>query len=152
VIDLIHLLNLKYIYIYITMGCFYSKNHYTYNKKNEKFNDPNDVTLKETKLAMKWLNINKSVISVEYFRKGMKVEQEHGKRYPKCNVTHNEILQTAQIALAHISEYEDYYDRLERMENEAEECWIGKQRKSLFLEDAKSNTKEIKKNKYKFLD
>jgi hypothetical protein len=56
---------------------------------------------------------------VEQFRAGMDVELEHGSRDPKTDVTGNDPIITAKIALAHLNEFPDYYTRLEAMENEA---------------------------------
>jgi len=60
---------------------------------------------------------------VEQFRRGMVVELEHGLHDPKTNVTDDDLLLTAKIALAHLNEFPDYYDRLEEMEEEAEAYW-----------------------------
>lgn len=75
---------------------------------------------KETgdKLGIKW-----DKFDVDQFRRGMDVELEHGTRDPLTNVTEDDILITGKIALAHLNEFPDYYDRLEKMEKEAEEFW-----------------------------
>jgi hypothetical protein len=52
--------------------------------------------------------------------RGMDVELEHGRRDPATNVTGDDPLLTARIALAHLREMPDYYTRLARMEAEAE--------------------------------
>jgi Mn-dependent DtxR family transcriptional regulator len=57
---------------------------------------------------------------VEQFRMGMDVELEHGLRDPVTNVTDDDPVVTAKIALAHLNELPDYYTRLRRMEAEAE--------------------------------
>ena len=52
--------------------------------------------------------------------KGFRVELEHGsQRHPVTNVTHDDPWVTTQIALAHLLEAPNYYDYLERMEEEA---------------------------------
>jgi hypothetical protein len=56
---------------------------------------------------------------VEQFRCGLEVELEHGLRDPSTNVTGDDPVMTAKIALAHLNEFPDYYTRLERMEEEA---------------------------------
>ena len=53
----------------------------------------------------------------------MDVELEHGNVNPLTNVTNNDPLATAKIALAHLNEYPDYYTRLDKMETEAEAFW-----------------------------
>jgi Protein of unknown function (DUF5661) len=57
---------------------------------------------------------------VEQFRMGMDVELEHGLRDVATNVTDDDPIFTAKIALAHLNEFPDYYTRLARMEAEAE--------------------------------
>lgn len=60
---------------------------------------------------------------VDQFCRGMNVELEHGTRDPFTNITGDDPLITGKIALAHLNEFPDYYDRLEKMEMEAEEFW-----------------------------
>jgi len=67
------------------------------------------------KLGIKW-----DKFDVEQFRMGMDVELEHGLCDPATNVTNDDPLITGKIALAHLNEFSDYYDRLEKMEEEAE--------------------------------
>ena len=69
------------------------------------------------------LGVDWSEIDVEQFRLGMDVELEHGARDPETNVTGDDIVLTGKIAWAHLKEYPDYYDRLEKMELEAEAYW-----------------------------
>lgn len=56
---------------------------------------------------------------VEQFRMGMEVEFGHGSHDPQTNVTNDDPLLTAKIALAHLKELPDYYTRLKKMEGEA---------------------------------
>lgn len=70
------------------------------------------------RLGIKW-----DEFDVEQFRKGMDVELEHGKRNQHTNVTNNDPLMTGKIALAHLNEFPDYYDRLENLEEEARIFW-----------------------------
>src|SRR5262245_66181613 len=65
---------------------------------------------------------------LEQFRAGMDVELEHGSRDPQTDVTGDDPILTGKIALAHMKEFPDYYERLERMEREAERDWAGKNR------------------------
>jgi hypothetical protein len=60
---------------------------------------------------------------LEQFRFGMDVEYEHGSHDPQTDVTHDDPIVTGKIALAHMKEFPDYYERLERMEAEAEQYW-----------------------------
>ena len=72
------------------------------------------------------LGIDWTKFDVEQFRMGMDVEMEHGIVNPVTNVTNNDPLITAKIALAHLNEFPDYYTRLKKMENEAEDHWMKK--------------------------
>lgn len=74
----------------------------------------------------KILGVQWDQFSVEQFWKGMEVELEHGTQNPLTDVTDDDKLLTGKIALAHLSEFPDYYDRLEIMEKEAEEYWAKK--------------------------
>jgi len=69
------------------------------------------------------LGIDWSKFDIEQFRVGMDVELEHGKVDPNTNVSNDDPLITGKIALAHLNEFPDYYDRLLKMEEEAEEYW-----------------------------
>jgi Protein of unknown function (DUF5661) len=60
-----------------------------------------------------------SPFDLEQFRIGMDVELEHGLHDSTTNVTDDDPVFTAKIALAHLNELPDYYTRLERMEREA---------------------------------
>ena len=59
----------------------------------------------------------------EQLRMGMDVELEHGLHDVLTNVSDDDPLVTAKIALAHLREFPDYYTRLERMEEEAKRDW-----------------------------
>ena len=77
----------------------------------------------EAKKIGEQLGIDWSKFDVEQFRVGMDVELEHGKIDPHTNVSNDDPLITGKIALAHLNEFPDYYDRLTEMEEEAEEYW-----------------------------
>ncbi len=70
------------------------------------------------KLGIKWNKFN-----VDQFRRGLNVELEHGKRDVDTNVSNDDSILTGKIALAHLKEFPDYYDRLEKMEKEADKFW-----------------------------
>ena len=69
------------------------------------------------------LGITWKEFDLEQFRRGMVVELEHGLHDPVTNVTDDDLFLTAKIALAHLNEFPDYYDRLEEMEEKAEAYW-----------------------------
>jgi len=71
-----------------------------------------------SELGIKW-----DKFDVEQFRRGMDVELEHGTVDPATNVTNDDPLMTGKIALAHLNEFPDYYDRLDDMEKEADKFW-----------------------------
>lgn len=66
------------------------------------------------KLGIKW-----DKFDVDQFRRGMDVELEHGLCDASTNVTNDDPVITGKIALAHLNEIPDYYDRLDKMEEEA---------------------------------
>ena len=84
------------------------------------------ITIKDAKWAAKELDIDLNKLKLSTWIKALQVELEHGKNEVakgKTNVTNDDILKTAMIALAHILEYHDYYERLEKMEKSAEKYW-----------------------------
>lgn len=83
-------------------------------------------TAEEAKAIGEQLGIDWSKFDVEEFRTGIDVELEHGLRDPHTNVTNDDPLMTGKIALAHLNEFPDYYQRLEEMEKVAEAYWEGK--------------------------
>lgn len=71
------------------------------------------------------LGVDWTRIDLEELRHGMEVELEHGRRDPATDVTGDDLLLTGKIALAHLNEFPDYYQRLARMEEEARAFWSG---------------------------
>jgi hypothetical protein len=69
------------------------------------------------------IGVDWSRFDLEQFRAGMDVEFEHGSQDPQTNVTDDDPIVTGKIALAHMKEFPDYYERLEKMEAEAERYW-----------------------------
>lgn len=69
------------------------------------------------------LGINWEEVRLSEFRMGLGVELEHGSHDPETNVTNNDEILTGKIALAHLREFPDYYTRLEKLEEEADEYW-----------------------------
>ena len=70
------------------------------------------------------IDINKMNFSFNSLKKGIKVEMEHGKKSGLTNITDNNLEMTMKIALAHLFEFPDYYERLEEMEKNAKEHWF----------------------------
>jgi hypothetical protein len=77
----------------------------------------------EAKKIGERLGVTWDKFDVEQFRMGMDVELEHGLVDPATNVTDDDPLMTGKIALAHLNEFPDYYTRLDKMEEEAEDFW-----------------------------
>lgn len=84
------------------------------------------ITAELAKEVGEKLGITWDKFDVDQFRRGMVVELEHGTRDPDTNVTDDDPILTGKIALAHLNEFPDYYDRLEEMEEEAEAFWENK--------------------------
>jgi len=82
-----------------------------------------NFTAQEAEAVGKELGIKWDKFDVDQFRRGMDVELEHGTRDSSTNVTNDDPVMTGKIALAHLNEFPDYYDRLEEMEEEAEDFW-----------------------------
>lgn len=82
-----------------------------------------EFTEAEAKKVGEQIGIKWDKFDVDQFRRGMDVELEHGTRDPNTNVTNDDPIMTGKIALAHLNEFPDYYDRLEKMEKEADEFW-----------------------------
>lgn len=76
-------------------------------------------------LAAAGIDISSERYGLEDVRDGMNVELEHGTRFPDLNVTGDDPVMTVKIALAHLREFPDYYDRLAVMEREAEAAMKG---------------------------
>jgi len=77
----------------------------------------------EAKKIGERLGVTWDKFDIEQFRMGMDVELEHGLVDPTTNVTDDDPLMTGKIALAHLNEFPDYYTRLDKMEEEAEDFW-----------------------------
>ena len=74
-------------------------------------------------LDLAGIDISNERYTIEDVATGMNVEAEHGTRFPDLDVTGDDPVITAKIALAHLREFPDYYERLEVMEREAEAAW-----------------------------
>lgn len=87
------------------------------------------VTKVIAKQLAKTLGVNLRQLPITQWQKGIQVEMEHGtKGNPLTDVTHDNLVTTAKIALAHILEIPDYYVRLEAMEEQARKDWKGQKR------------------------
>ncbi len=87
----------------------------------KKFTDEQAKDVGE-KIGIKW-----DKFDLKQFRHGMDIELEHGTVDSNTNVSNDDPLITGKITLAHLNEFPDYYDRLDKMEKEAEKFWENKQ-------------------------
>lgn len=71
----------------------------------------NMYNIDDAKYAASLLNIKFDRFTVEEFLDGINIELEHGTIDPKTNVTNDDLLLTAKIALAHLNEYPNYYNK-----------------------------------------
>lgn len=85
------------------------------------------TTLEEAQRVGDAIGVDWERYDLEQFRAGMDVELEHGSHDAQTDVTGNDPILTGKIALAHMKEFPDYYERLERMEAEAERDWAGRE-------------------------
>ena len=86
------------------------------NKPRQEFTEleAREVALK---LGIDWAKVD---YKIGDFLDGMNVELEHGMVDMNTNVTNDDALLTAKIALAHLNEGGKYYDKLEKLEKELE--------------------------------
>ena len=88
--------------------------------------DSRRTSIEEARRVGDAIGVDWARFDVEQFRAGMDVELEHGSHDPQTDVTHDDPILTGKIALAHMKEFPDYYERLEEMEREAKLAWEGK--------------------------
>lgn len=67
--------------------------------------------LKDAAYAASILNINFDKFTLEEFLEGINIELEHGNINPYTNVTNNDLITTAKIALVHLNEFPNYYNK-----------------------------------------
>jgi hypothetical protein len=67
------------------------------------------------KIGIKW-----DKFDIEQFRMGLDVELEHGTR---TTLTDDDPIKTGKIAHAHLLEFPDYYNRLDKLEKDADAYW-----------------------------
>ena len=68
-------------------------------------------TTKDIFKSAQKLNITVDKLPVSEFITGINIELEHGLINPLTNVTNDDLLTTAKIALAHLNEFPDYYNK-----------------------------------------
>ena len=60
--------------------------------------------------AANYLGINFNKFTIKEFLTGINIELEHGEINKETNVTNNDLIKTAKIALAHLNEFPNYYN------------------------------------------
>lgn len=91
------------------------------------------ISAKKAKEIGDRLGVNFNVLPLKWWKYGIEVELEHGRITPYTNVTNNDLMMTAKIALAHLIEFPDYYQRLKRMEEQAEDYWEKRKKPQVYL-------------------
>lgn len=61
--------------------------------------------------ASEVLNIKFDRFSIDEFLDGINIELEHGKVDNETNVTNDDLILTSKIALAHLNEFPNYYNK-----------------------------------------
>ena len=85
-----------------------------------------DFSVQEAQELGRKISVDWKQIPIDEFRRGLSVELEHGAHDAQTDVTGDDLVMTAKIALAHLKEYPDYYTRLEKMERDADAYWSKK--------------------------
>ena len=93
------------------------------------------ITRKQAEKLADHFKINLDVIDFLEWHHGLNIELEHGKKFGKItDVTNDNLLLTAKIVIAHLIEFPDYYERLQKMENAADKFWSTRKKPSIFID------------------
>lgn len=78
---------------------------------------PKSISKSAAKKIGDAIGVDWKKVDIDEFRKGIKVEFEHGSQLgPQTNVTGDNLEKTARIALAHLKELPNYYTKLAKIE------------------------------------
>ncbi len=78
--------------------------------------------------------VDLDVVPFEDWHYGVNAELEHGRKYGKiANVINDNLHKAARIAIGHLLEFPDYYKRLRKMEDRAEDYWYGRRKPKVLL-------------------
>lgn len=91
------------------------------------------ISLAQVRAIAAILQVNTIHYPLPLLQYAMQIELEHGTHDSRTNVTNDDLLMTAKIALAHLAEFPDYYHRLMEMEQAAHEYWEGRKKPALFF-------------------
>jgi len=93
------------------------------------------ITQNDAKMLATKYKINLDVIPLDVWTYGLNVELEHGSTGGNLtNITSDDRDMTSKIAIAHLREFPDYYQRLKEMETSAETFWEGRTKPTIFSE------------------
>lgn len=67
--------------------------------------------MRDALYAASVLNVSFDAFTLEEFLDGINIELEHGTVQAKTNVTNDDLIMTASIALAHLNEFPNYYNK-----------------------------------------
>jgi len=95
-----------------------------------------NITLSEAEQLSRKFSINHKVVPFDQWVFGLNIELEHGTINKLTDVTHDDLIKTAKITLAHLMEFPNYYEKLEQMEVTLEKQWENKPF-NIFLEKTK---------------
>lgn len=95
-----------------------------YNFYQKTYKHYPDLTLKKAHEIGQIIGIDWSRFDLGELRQGIKEEMEHGTLYGDDTRVHDDSYTAAgRIALAHLKEVPDYYQRLEDLEKDSKETW-----------------------------
>ena len=67
--------------------------------------------MKDALYAADFLKVKFDKFTPDEFLRGINIELEHGKVSPETNVTDDNLIMTTKIALAHLNEFPNYYNK-----------------------------------------
>lgn len=91
------------------------------DRGEEEEEGPKEFTEEDARAAIEEIGVDPEEIDLGQLVKGMNVELEHGSKNADLDITGDDPVATAKIALAHIRETDDYYDLLADMEARGKE-------------------------------
>ena len=92
------------------------------------------ITKTQAEVLGKKFKINFEVVCFDEWHYGLNIELEHGKKFGTIvNITNDNLIMTAKIAIAHLMEFPDYYKRLYKMEQNANKFWSKRHRRNIFI-------------------
>ena len=65
------------------------------------------------------LRLDRAQISLDQFRRGLEMELRHNSRHIRASAAKDDLVLTGRIALGHLRQLPEYYNRLDGLEAEA---------------------------------